>query len=123
MKVKTIHFQNIFCLQIQTLIFLLGAKLTTTNLTATIRDLAACEEYLIVVGLVGPLGLGPLTSPTTVITSFNKNAPPKGVTVDTDPKRENVMIVKWNSSCRVMNDTIGYEVYKYLKKKKFSFLF
>lgn len=88
-----------------------GAKFTTTNLSATIKNLAACEEYLLNVGLVGPLGVGPLTTPLSIVTSYNKNASPKRLSVERHPNDENVMIVKWKSSCAIMNEPIGYEVW------------
>ncbi|KAL0266712.1 UNVERIFIED_CONTAM: hypothetical protein PYX00_009183 [Menopon gallinae] len=87
-----------------------GAKLTTTNLSITIPNLAACETYLFDVGLVGPSGVGPLAPPFERTTSYNKNAPPKNLQVKTNPDNENEMIVLWESSCKMVAEPIGYEV-------------
>ncbi|KAK6642297.1 hypothetical protein RUM44_014020 [Polyplax serrata] len=87
-----------------------GAPITVSNLSAVVTNLAACESFLFSVGLVGPLGVGPLAPPVAITTSFNKNAPPKKLMVRPHPKDENSMVVEWESSCKTMAEPIGYEV-------------
>lgn len=85
------------------------AKFTTKDLSATVRDLGACETYLFDIGLVGPYGPGPLSShPHSIITQFNNKAPPKNLRVVTDTHNHTLMSVSWSSSCPVMRDSVSY---------------
>lgn len=54
-------------------------KLTTTKLQATLKDLMPCESYLVSVGIIGPVGPGPLSSPIIYETKYNENKPPRNV--------------------------------------------
>ncbi|XP_054265258.1 sortilin-related receptor-like isoform X2 [Macrosteles quadrilineatus] len=88
-----------------------GARLTTTNTSATVRDLAACESFIVSVGLVGPLGVGPLSSsPATIKTQFNARAPPKALRVMADPHNDTAMSVTWSASCTHVSQAIAYEI-------------
>ncbi|XP_071441297.1 sortilin-related receptor-like isoform X2 [Hetaerina americana] len=88
-----------------------GPKYTTSDLNMTVKGLEACESYVFDVGLVGPLGCGPLSShPLSVITHFDEYAPPKNLKVTADPKNETIMVVTWDSSCPQMNGEIGYMI-------------
>jgi hypothetical protein len=88
-----------------------GPKQRTSNLTANITNLEACESYIFAVGVVGPLGFGPLSAnPFSLVTRFNMNAAPKDLTVLPDPHNETVMNIHWRSSCPAMVDEIGYMV-------------
>jgi len=90
-----------------------GPKQKTSNLNATITDLKACETYMFAVGVVGPLGLGPLSDdPVFVSTRFNVSAAPKNLEVS--PQNETIMNMNWHSSCPVMIDKIGYMVCGFL---------
>ncbi|XP_075232916.1 sortilin-related receptor-like [Lycorma delicatula] len=86
-----------------------GPGLTTTNLSTTVKDLAACEEYIFDVGLVGPYGPGPLSSePFVVMTQFSTKAAPKNLTVYTPSWNVSLMEISWSSSCKVMQDAVSY---------------
>jgi hypothetical protein len=86
-------------------------KQSTKALTATVINLEACESYIFAVGVIGPLGLGPLSdNPYTLVTRFNVNAAPKNLTVTSDPHNETVMSIQWRSSCPAMTDEISYMV-------------
>ncbi|XP_046384462.1 sortilin-related receptor-like isoform X2 [Ischnura elegans] len=88
-----------------------GPKLTTSELSATVKGLEACESYVFDVALVGPLGRGPLsTQPLNIVTHFDVYAPPKNLKVVADANNETVMVVSWNSSCPQMTDKIGYMI-------------
>ena len=92
-----------------------GPKQRTSNLNATITDLKACETYMFAVGVVGPLGLGPLSDdPVFVSTRFNVSAAPKNLEVSPHPQNETIMNMNWHSSCPVMIDKIGYMVCGFL---------
>uniref|UniRef100_A0A1B6DW73 Sortilin-related receptor n=1 Tax=Clastoptera arizonana TaxID=38151 RepID=A0A1B6DW73_9HEMI len=88
-----------------------GPKNITENMTATIKDLSACESYIFGVGLVGPYGLGPLSGNfQTKATYFNSKAPPKNFRVFTEPSNSSLMLITWSSSCPVMNDNVSYSI-------------
>lgn len=84
-------------------------KLITTNMTATIRDLEACEYYIFAVGVRGDYGAGSLSQPVTVATHFNAKAPPKRLRVSRADKAD-TMIVSWSSSCPTIDEPIAYTV-------------
>lgn len=72
----------------------------TTNETATVTSLDACETYLFAVGLVGPIGYGRLSSSfKQVTTSTNEKAPPKNVRVGWYGSDMLKMKVEWSPPC------------------------
>nr|CAD7431907.1 unnamed protein product [Timema monikensis] len=86
-------------------------KLRTQNVNATVSGLEACESYVFAVGLVGPLGSGPLSShPYSILTEFNPDAPPKNLHATTDPTNETRVLVTWQSSCPEMDTAVNYLV-------------
>ena len=90
-----------------------GPKQRTSNLNATITDLEACETYMFAVGVVGPLGLGPLSEDMlSALTRFNVSAAPKNLEVSA--QNETIMDISWQSSCPVMTEKIGYMVCGFL---------
>lgn len=82
----------------------------TPNLTATIKDLEACESYVFAVGVYGDYGAGPLNQPITVTTHFNKRAPPKRLRVTPSPDKNDSIIVSWSASCPSIDEPISYTV-------------
>lgn len=88
----------------------LAYKLITSNLTATIKDLEACESYVFAVGVIGDYGAGPLNLPVTVATHFNKRAPPKRLRVTPAPDKNDSIIVSWSASCPTIDEPISYTV-------------
>ena len=84
-------------------------KLLTTNLTAAVKDLEACENYVYAVGVRGPYGAGPLSQPVTKPTFYNERAPPKKLKV-TQSDKPDAIIVSWRASCPMINDPISYTV-------------
>jgi hypothetical protein len=92
-----------------------GPKQRTSNLNATITDLEACETYMFAVGVIGPLGLGPLSDdPVLASTRFNVGAAPKNLEVSSHPQNETIMNIRWHSSCPTMIYAIGYMVCDFL---------
>ncbi|CAG2062325.1 unnamed protein product, partial [Timema podura] len=86
-------------------------KLRTHNVNVTVSGLEACESYVFAVGLVGPLGSGPLSShPYSILTEFNPDAPPKNLHATTDPTNETRVLVTWQSSCPEMDTAVNYSV-------------
>lgn len=86
-------------------------KLLTTNLSATIKELEACESYVFAVGVNGDYGAGPLSQPVTVFTHFNQQAAPKKVKV-TPTDNLNSIIISWSASCPNIDEPIRYTVIK-----------
>jgi len=92
-----------------------GPKQRTSNLSTTVTGLEACETYMFAVGVVGPLGLGPLSDvPLVASTRFNVSAAPKNLEVSSHPHNETIMDISWHSSCPMMIDKIGYMVCGFL---------
>lgn len=87
--------------------FFLEYRYLTTNLTATIKDLEACESYIFGVGVYGDYGAGPLSQPVAVSTHFNVRAPPKRVKVS---NKSDSIIVSWSASCTTIDEPISYTV-------------
>lgn len=81
----------------------------TSNLSATAHNLAACEQHTFAVGVVGPLGVGPLSPLQTISTEFSPRAAPKSLKVLTDP-HTGAMSITWSSSCPYISQDIAYEV-------------
>ncbi|CAL7939536.1 unnamed protein product [Xylocopa violacea] len=89
--------------------FFRGYKLLTTNLSATIKDLEACESYIFAVGVNGDYGAGPLSEPVMVFTHFNKRAPPKKLKV-TPLDRPDAIVISWSASCPNIDEPIRYTI-------------
>lgn len=101
---------------------ILGSKYNTTDLTATISNLGACENYIFGVGIIEPLGIGPVTlGVATVQTLFNERAPPKRLNATMDPGDPfTTMLVQWDASCPLKDDPIGYVVTIHEKVKNIT---
>lgn len=85
-------------------------KLLTSNLTATLKNLEACESYVFAVGVRGDTyGAGPLGQPVTVSTYYDIHAPPKRLRVTPSDKPDTV-IVSWSASCPMIVEPIKYTV-------------
>jgi len=76
-------------------------KLTTQSLKATLKDLEHCESYLISVGIVGPVGPGPLLSPKIHETKYNEKKPPRNVKATMIVDKRQIEIT-WESSCALL---------------------
>ena len=67
------------------------------------------------VGVVGPLGLGPLSDDKLFgPTRFNESAAPKNLEVSSHPQNETIMDIRWHSSCPTMTDKVAYMVCGFL---------
>ncbi|CAH1280545.1 unnamed protein product [Diabrotica balteata] len=73
---------------------------TTMNESITITNLDSCENYMFSVGLVGPIGFGPLSQNVQqVSTSENPRAPPKRLTVEEDGNNPLQIKISWIPPC------------------------
>lgn len=86
------------------------AKLITSNYSAIIKDLEPCEKYLFAVGIVGPIGMGPLNNrPVMIQTNASLAAAPRNVRVFEDLTHNTSMVVEWSPSCPEMGE-VSYTV-------------
>ncbi|RZC33374.1 Ldl recept a and/or fn3 domain containing protein [Asbolus verrucosus] len=80
--------------------FVAEPKLQTTNLTAIVNNLQACETYTFKIGVVNPYGYGPLSSShAEVTTSWSTKAPPKKLIVSADSGNPLKIKVEWSPPC------------------------
>ncbi|KAK9872160.1 hypothetical protein WA026_016214 [Henosepilachna vigintioctopunctata] len=99
------------------------AKIVTSNLSTIISKLDACETYTFTVGLVGPLGFGPLYHKFVEYSTFSDpKAPPKRITVGADNNNPLRMKVQWEPSC-LIDETTAYiiRVYEQIGKEVSNF--
>lgn len=106
---ETLESKKVFGLKHLDKTLFVEPRYNTTNLTATITKLDACEQYIFTVGIIGPLGAGPVSMNSDVMTYFHKRAPPKKLTVS-QGSNQLKMLVQWSASCPHMNEAIGYIV-------------
>lgn len=90
---------------------ILKPQLNTTDCTATVSNLYACETYVFAVGVIAPYGIGPVSHlPAVVKTYENRKAPPKGLIAEVDKKNDLVINVRWAPSCAGARDSLDYIV-------------
>lgn len=83
-------------------LFLLEPRILTTNESVLVTNLHACEIYTFAVGVVGPLGYGPLSSNLKQLsTSENIRAPPKSVAVTPLNGDGTKMKMQWAHNCPI----------------------
>lgn len=81
----------------------------TVNQSAQITDLLQCESYFVSVGIVGPIGPGPLSrSPKQLQTNYNNKKPPRNLKVSINDRHE--MNITWENSCPFVLEETGYMV-------------
>ncbi|BET01296.1 Low-density lipoprotein receptor repeat class B [Nesidiocoris tenuis] len=81
----------------------------TSNTHLLLTGLGACEKYMIDIGVVAPLGQGPLSAaPTTITTGNDPRAPPKRLTAVADRHNDTLVDITWSSSCFKMSEAVGY---------------
>ncbi|XP_058466286.1 sortilin-related receptor-like [Malaya genurostris] len=79
-----------------------ASKINTTATSYKLMKLRPCESYLVSVGIVGPIGPGPLgRNPLKLDTPYNNTLPPKELTVDISETSQiySEMIIQWKHSC------------------------
>ncbi|XP_055591990.1 sortilin-related receptor-like [Uranotaenia lowii] len=86
-----------------------ASKVNTSATSYKLTKLRPCESYLISVGIVGPIGPGPLgRNPLKLDTPYNNTLPPKELNVDiNDTSHE--MIIQWKHSCSL--ESSSYPTY------------
>lgn len=74
-------------------------KHKTEETSYILSDLHECQSYLIGIGIVGPLGPGPLgKNPRAIETHFNEKKPPRNLSVAFDDTKH-TMEISWSHSC------------------------
>ena len=84
-------------------------KVETTKTTAMIRNLDACEEYIFDVGVIGPYGIGPMSSPKQILTGMDETAPPKDLKISTTNDVLS-LVLTWKAPCPILERPIAYNV-------------
>jgi hypothetical protein len=87
----------------------LGIKVETTKTSAMIKRLEACEEYLVDVGVIGPFGMGPMSSPKQIQTAMDERAPPKELQIRTTNDILS-LVLAWKAPCPALEKPIAYNV-------------
>lgn len=80
----------------------IASRVNTTATSYKLTKLRPCESYVVSVGIVGPIGPGPLgRNPLKLDTPYNNTLPPKELTVDISGTSHNSseMIIQWKHSC------------------------
>lgn len=69
-----------------------------------------CESYLVSVGVVAPIGPGPLgRNPLTLETEYNEKSPPRNVNIMVDAKKHE-MLVTWENNCPMASHNPSYVI-------------
>lgn len=90
------------------LFFISESSGITNKTTFTLNDLTACIIYEIKVGVINPLGVGPIDDVIYASTEFDELAPPKNLTISLGSN--STMKISWQSSCPSIDTEIGYTV-------------
>lgn len=78
-------------------------KNTTENNSFLLTELHECHSYLIGVGIVGPIGPGPLgKNPRAIETHYNERKPPRNLAVSFDEEKQTLELT-WDHSCSLSN--------------------
>ncbi|XP_001688250.2 sortilin-related receptor [Anopheles gambiae] len=86
-----------------------AARINTTARSIKLAGLMPCQSYLVSVGIVGPIGPGPLgRNPLKLETAYNRTLPPKELTVDINETSQE-MTIEWQHSCAL--DLTAYPAY------------
>uniref|UniRef100_A0A182RW24 Sortilin-related receptor n=1 Tax=Anopheles funestus TaxID=62324 RepID=A0A182RW24_ANOFN len=76
-----------------------AARINTTSRSIKLTGLMPCQSYLVSVGIVGPIGPGPLgRNPLKLETAYNRTLPPKELTVVINETSQE-MTIEWQHSC------------------------
>lgn len=74
------------------------AKQTTQSMQVTLNDLMPCESYIISVGILGPIGPGPLVAPKIYETKYNETKPPRNVKASMNADEHQIELT-WEHNC------------------------
>lgn len=85
-----------------------ASRINTSATSYKLTKLRPCESYVVSVGIVGPIGPGPLgRNPLKLDTPYNNTLPPKELNVDISGTGHNSseMIIQWKHSCALESPT------------------
>jgi sortilin-related receptor len=79
-------------------------KHKTEDTSFLLTNLHECQAYLIGIGIVGPVGPGPLgKNPRSIETHFSERKPPKNLSVSFDDTKK-TMEISWDHSCSLSSN-------------------
>lgn len=73
-------------------------KQTTQSMQVTLNDLMPCESYLVSVGIVGPIGPGPLVAPKIYESKYNESKPPRNIKASMNAAEHQIELT-WEHNC------------------------
>lgn len=69
-------------------------RLTTQALNISLTKLLPCHSYLVSVGIVGPIGPGPLSrEPLSLATDTREDSPPKTIRATVDVETKDLIVI------------------------------
>lgn len=78
----------------------------TDNTSVLLTDLHACQSYLIAVGIIGPIGPGPLgKNPKPIETMYSERKQPKHLQAEIDENSHSLHI-SWEHSCPLRSNNL-----------------
>ena len=94
--------------------FFSALKKKTNKTTITWDEPPYCKEYVVAVGLVGPLGVGPISapSPKMLFTGMDVRAAPVKLRLEESTNKyiRPGMTVSWEASCKPVDRNVSYLV-------------
>ncbi|XP_050441242.1 sortilin-related receptor-like isoform X2 [Adelges cooleyi] len=99
-----------------------GYKYNTTGTLAILSNIESCTSLMIDVGIIGPLGVGPLSKrPLDIVTPFDPTIPPKAIKVEQlvgSPKP--MIVISWRASCHPVQQSYKVNILEIIKNEKFE---
>lgn len=94
-------------------------KHKTEDTSYLLTQLFECQSYLIGVGIVGPVGPGPLgKNPRPIETHYSERKPPRNLSVSFDDAK-GTMDITWEHSCSLNNKDYPNYIVKSLNSRDF----
>lgn len=85
-------------------------RIKTENLSVNITNLRPCESYIFGVGVIGPVGPGPLGRRlTTIETKYNEKKAPKNLDIVIDNVKQD-MTITWEHTCPLSGISPAYVI-------------
>ncbi|XP_050528252.1 sortilin-related receptor-like isoform X2 [Daktulosphaira vitifoliae] len=99
-----------------------GYKYNTTATLAILSNIESCTSLMVDVGIIGPIGVGPLSKkPLDIVTPFDPTVPPKDIKVEQIKNSLKAMvIISWKASCHPVQQSYRVSILEANKNEKFD---